>query len=55
METWQKCLDKNGVNGTLLTVLYKVFHCLLYNFLIAKHAANVLIQIIIFNTNLSFQ
>ena len=41
MQTWQKYLDKNGVNRALLTDLYKAFHCLMYDLLIAKHAANV--------------
>ena len=45
METWQKCLDKNGVHGALLTDLNKALHCLLCDLLIAEQAPNV------FNTN----
>ena len=38
-EQWRKYLDKNGVNGALLTDLSKAFDCLLHNLLIAKRAA----------------
>lgn len=39
-ERWQKCLDKNGVNGSLFTDLLKAFDSLLHDLLIAKPAAN---------------
>ena len=37
---WQKCLDKNGVNGALLTDLLKAFASLLHDLIIAKLATN---------------
>ena len=38
-EKWRKYLDKNGVNGALLTDLPKVFDCLLHDLFIAKLVA----------------
>ena len=38
-EKWRKYLDKDGVNGALLTDLSKAFDCLLLDLLIAKLAA----------------
>ena len=38
-EKWRKYLDKDGVNGALLTDLSKAFDCLLEDLLIAKLAA----------------
>ena len=35
-EEWRKYLDKDGVSGTLLTNLSKVFDCLLHDLLIAN-------------------
>ena len=40
IDKWQKCLDKDGVNGVLLTDLSKAFDCLLHDLLIAKRAAH---------------
>ena len=38
-EKWQKCLDKRGISGDILTDLSKVFDCILNDLLIAKLAA----------------
>ena len=33
---WQKCLDKMGISGAILTDLLKAFDCILHDLLIAK-------------------
>ena len=39
MEKWQKCLDKGGISGAILTHLSKAFDCSLHGLLIAKLTA----------------